>query len=327
MTPSLGAARPRRTRGPNAGLLKAPAVVGIVVLAIAVGCSPATGSPPASAPSATPTAAPTTPITHATGSADLVLRVAAGGGLLPMEMRLAEMPTVSIYGDGRVIRVVEAGAAPTDPLVPELVESRLTPEAMTLVLAAAGDAGLLGPDRRFELEGVYDLWTVTFTLTANGATHRTWAYALGFSDEAKLAPPDEMPARAALDELFGRLQDLRGWLGSDRVGPDTAHRPAQLRVYVASLMAWPTEAGATAAPATARAGQDVREWPLDAPPELFGTLVDEREGTWRCGLLESEAAERLGIDSATNDTRWQAGDLLYRLVVRPLLPDEAGCPG
>lgn len=280
MTPSLAAIRSRRTRGPGAGPTAASAIVAIVALAIAAGCGPGTGSPPMSAtPTAAATAAPTTPITYATGPADLVLRGAHGGGLLPMARRLAEMPTVSIYGDGRVIRVVEARAGPTDPLVRGLVESRLTPEGMTLVLAAAGDAGLLGPDRRLGLEGAYDLWSVTFTLTANRATHTTWAYALGFPDEATLAPPDEMPARKALGELFAHMEDLPGWLGPGRVGPDTAHRPARMRVYVAPVMAWPTDAGATAAPATARPGQDVRDWPLDAPPDVFGALVDEREGT------------------------------------------------
>ncbi len=303
-----------------------PRIIGIVALVIAVGCTPGTGSPRATA-APTPTAGPTTAITHATGSADLVLRVSSGGGLLPNERRLAEMPTISIYGDGRVIRVAEAGAGPADPLVPALVESRLTPEGMTRVLAAAGDAGLLGADRRFELDGVYDLWTVTFTLTANGPTHTTWAYALGFSEEAKLAPPDEMLTRKALDELFGRLLDLRGWLGAELVGPEAAHRPAWMRVYVAPVMTWPTEAGTTPAPATLRPGQDVRDWPFDAPPDVFGAFVGEHDGTWRCGLLESEAAGRLGVESATNDTRWRAGDRLYRVVVRPLLPDEAGCPG
>ena len=32
---------------------------------------------------------------------------------------------------------------------------------------------------------------------------------------------------------------------------------------------------------------------------------------------------RLPLGSATHDTRWQAGDRLYRMVVRSLLPDEA----
>ncbi len=328
MTPSLAASGSRRNHGSKAGPAATPAIVGIVALAIAVGCSVDTGSPPASAmPTAMGTASPATPITHATGSADLVLRVQSGGGLLPMEMRLAELPTLSVFGDGRVIRVAEDGAGPTDPLVPRLVESRLAPEAMTTVLAAAADAGLLGPDRRYELQDVYDLWSVTFTLTANRETHTTWAYALGFSDEARFAPPDEMPARKALGDFFGRLKDLRGWLGSERVEPDAAHRPGRMRVFVAPVMAWPESAGGTPAPATARAGQDVREWPLDAPPDVFGDIVDERQGTWRCGLLDSVAADRLGVGSATNDTRWQAGDLLYRVVVRPLLPDEAGCTG
>ena len=328
MIPWPAAIRSRRTQRPNAGPTAALAIVGILALAIAVGCSVVTSSPSAPArQTATTTAGSPTPITYATGSADVVLRVQSGGGLLPMEMRLAEMPTISVFGDGRVIRVGEAGSGPTDPLVPGLVESRLTPEGMTLVLAAAGDAGLLGPDRRYDLKDVYDLWTVTFTLTANGTTHTTWAYALGFPDEARFAPPDEMPARQALGDFFGRLKDLRGWLGAERVGPETAHQPARMRVYVAPVVAWPTTVGATPAPATPRAGQEVRAWPLDVAPEVFGALVDERQGAWRCGLLESAAADHLGVGSATNDTRWQVGDRLYRVVVRPLLPDEAGCPG
>ncbi|MEI8333717.1 MAG: hypothetical protein WCH74_07675 [Chloroflexota bacterium] len=334
MTGRLAAIRSRRTRSSTGAPTRSPAIAAIVALAMVVGCGQATGSPPASttppasaAPTANGTAAPTAPITHATGSTDLVLRVADGGGLLPMEMRLAEMPATSIYGDGRVIRLTADGAGPTDPLVPTLVESRLTPEGLTLVLAAAGDAGLLGPDRRLGLEDVYDLWTVTFTLGANGATHTTWAYALGFPDEAKFAPPDEMAARETLGELFARLKDLPAWLGSENVGADAPYLPARMSVYVAPVMDWTGTVGATPAPATARPGQDIRAWPLDAPPEMFGTLVDEHEGTWRCGVLEPEGTEYLGVGTATNDTRWQVGDRLYRVVVRPLLPDEAGCPG
>jgi hypothetical protein len=276
-----------------------------VVLAISVGCSPGSSAQPASAtPAATASAAPTAPITHATGSADLVLRVTDGGGLLPTDLRLAEMPAISIYGDGRVIRLVEAAWEATDPLVPTLVESRLAPEGMTRVLAAAGDVGLLGADRRLGIEGLYDLWMVTFRLAANGASHTTWAYALGFSDEMKYAPPGDVPARKALGELYARLRDLRGWLGEGRVGPETAHMPERLRVYVSPIIQWPEETGATPGPATARPGQDVREWPLDAPPEVFGTFFTDHDGTWRCGLLDSAGAERLGIGTATLDTRW-----------------------
>ncbi len=59
---------------------------------------------------------------------------------------------------------------------------------------------------------------------------------------------------------------------------------------------------------------------------MFGTFFTNQDGTWRCGLLDSAGAERLGIGTATLDTRWRAGDVLYQVVVRPLLPDEAGCP-
>lgn len=315
-----------------------PSMVAIVSMVIAVGCGTPTGSPRVSATpnatateTATATAAatgvPATPITHETGSSDVVLRVASGGGLLPTEKRLTEMPTVSIYGDGRVIRVLDGGGGPTDPLMPHLVESRLTPAGLTLVLGSAAEAGLLGPDRRLGLEGVYDLWMVTFTLTANGATHTARAYGLGFSEESRFAPPDEMPDRTVLGRLLTRVQDLRGWLGPAGVGEDTVYRPLRMRVYVAPDLGPPTEADSTPTTTTPRAGQDVRRWPFDVTPDVFGTIVDERQGSWRCARVEAEGAELLGVDRATNDTRWQAGNRLYRVLVRPLLPDETGCPG
>jgi hypothetical protein len=150
-------------------------------------------TPMATGPSATP--AETGPISHATGPTDLVLQATSGGGLLPQELRLAEMPNVSIYGDGRVVMLGLHGGGPGDPLLPELTETRLTADGMARILQAAREAGVLGPDRRFDLPDVYDLWTVWFTATTDGKPHRVSAYALGFEDEARLAPPDEMEAR------------------------------------------------------------------------------------------------------------------------------------
>lgn len=42
-------------------------------------------------------------IEHATGASDLVLRIETGGGFVPVEVNLTQLPDVSIYGDGTVI--------------------------------------------------------------------------------------------------------------------------------------------------------------------------------------------------------------------------------
>lgn len=311
-----------------------PAVAAILILT-AVACTPGGGStgstatptqPPSGTPTAAPTAADTGPISYATGPADLVLQATAGGGLIPEWMRLTEMPNVSIYGDGRVVELVEAGGE-SDPLLPVLTEARLTPDGMALVLQAAREAGLMGPDRRYNLEGVYDLWSVWFTTNADGQSHRISAYALGFEDEAKLAPPDEMEARRKLDAFYGRVIDLRSWLPAGTIGADAPFQPAGTRVYVSRLVDWSTAGGgATPAPVTPKPGQDVREWPLDSPPDLFGVPISEKDPTWRCAVIDASGVKALGLETATRATRWQADGQMYQVVARPLLPDESGCP-
>jgi hypothetical protein len=313
--------------------LSTTGVVALVMLVAgcAVGGTPGPSATPRGGtpgPSATP--ADTGSISYATGPTDLVLQATSGGGLLPQSMRFAEMPNVSIYGDGRVITLGEHGGWPDDPLLPELTETRVTADGMDRTLRAAWEAGILGPgpDRRYELADVYDLWTVWFTATTDGKTHRVSAYALGFEEEARLAPPGEMDARKKLDALYGQLVDLRAWLPAGTVGPDSPYGPAETRVLVTPLLDWSTAGdGATAAPATPRADQEVRDWPLVDPPESFGSPLDTHGGEpWSCKILGPDEVAALGLDTATRDTRWKAGGNLYQVVARPLLPDESGCP-
>lgn len=295
------------------------AVVGLMVLA--AGCTVGTTPGPSATPSGTHA------MSYATGPTDLVVRASAGGGLLPPSAGLVEMPNVSIYGDGRLVRLGAHGGGPRDPLLPELFEARITPDGMARILEAAAAAGVLGPDRHYELPGVYDLWTVRFTVTADGITHRVSAYALGFADEERLAPVGEMDARRRLDTFYGQLVDLRAWLPSEAIGPDAAHEPAETRVFVTRLVDWSTGVGsATPAPVSPRPDQEVRDWPLSAPPELFGDPVGRSAEGWNCSVVGPDGVGALGLETATWDTRWQADGHLYQVVARPLLPDEAGCP-
>ena len=299
--------------------LTAPATVVALVLLVA-GCS-ADGTP---GPGATP--ADTGPIAYATGATDLVLQVSSGGGLLPESMRLAEIPDVSIYGDGSVIRLGSNGSGSGDPLLPELIETRVTADGMARILGAAREAGALGPDRDYDLPGVYDLPTVQFTVTAAGKTHRVSAFALGFRDEEQLAPPGEMEARRNLGTLYDRLLDLRAWLPAGAVGTDSAYEPAATRVFMTRLVDWSTAIGsATPAPASPAAGQEVRAWPFAHLPKSFGTLFDTHQ-PWYCAVVGPDDAAALGLDTATWDTRWRAGGYLYQIVARPLLRHESGCP-
>lgn len=304
----------------------ATAAVVVLVAGCTVSGTPGPSATPAgTGPGATP--AETGPISYATGPSDLVLQATFGGGLLPQSMRLAAMPNVSIYGDGRVVTLGAHGGGPGDPLLPELTEARVTADGMARILQAAREAGILGPDRRYELPDVYDLWTVWFTTTAGARTHRVSAYALGFEGEAGLAPPGEMEARKRLDALYAHLVDLRAWLPAVMVGPDATYAPIATRVLVTPLVDWSTAVdGATPAPARPRADQEVREWPLVAAPEAFGASVGVHQEAWYCAVVGPAEVAALGLDTASPDTRWRVGDRLYQIVARPLLPDESGCP-
>jgi len=300
------------------GLNRTATVSAIAVAILIAGCS-AAGTP---SPQSTPV--DTGPISYETGPTDLVIQASSGGGLLPESMRLAEMPDVSIYGDGRVIKLGRHGSGPGDPLLPELVETRVSADGMARILAAAREAGALGEDRRYDLPNTYDLWTVQFTVTADGKTHRVSAFGLGFSEESRLAPPGEMEARRRLDEFYGRLVDLRAWLPAGVVGADSAYEPAQTRVFMTRLVDWSSATGgSTPAPVSPRVDQEVRDWPFVQPPESFGTAVDARRD-WYCAVLD--ATTPLGLESATWDTRWRSTADLYQIVAQPVLPGEPGCP-
>lgn len=243
-----------------------------------------------------------------------------------MEMRLTEIPDLSIYGDGTVVVVRGSGYETSDPIAPVITMAALTPEAIQRLLGAADDAGLLGRDRRYGLENVYDLWTTSFTVTVAGIRHQTWAYALGFEDENRLAPRDEIEPRARMLDFYGRIGDLRGWLGADAVTTDRPYAAAGTRVFIGPEDAWDI-ARETPSPASAATpGPDVRPWPLDTAPEQFGAPVGEHWIGWRCAVLDAKGIAQLGVDTFTNAMRWEVKGVRYRPLLRPLLPDESGCP-
>jgi hypothetical protein len=197
---------------------------------------------------------------------------------------------------------------------------RLSDRGMDRVLGAAAEAGLLGADRFYEMPDVYDLWTAVFIVNAAGSSHRISAYGLGFAGEADLVSAPDLEARKQLSAFLAHVTDLGNWIGAPDASAEEPYAPASTRVFVAPDVAW-ADPGATPAPVTAAPGQDVRPWPLDVAPELFGA---GSEGNWRCAAL-SAPDDPFDLATATFATRWQVGDRLYRIIARPLLPDESGC--
>ncbi|MBA3552160.1 MAG: hypothetical protein H0W27_04735 [Actinobacteria bacterium] len=257
------------------------------------------------------------PIDHPAGSTDLVLRLEECCGFLPETASLKQVPSFSLYGDGRVITQGPQIEIYPPPALSSLHVVPLDEAGIQAILRAARSAGLLGPDRHYALPTVLDATTTTFTLVSGGARHVVSAYALGLGADSSL-PAQEREARRALSEFRDALSDLRGWLPGGSVGREAQLRFEEVRVFVT----------AGAPQAEPELEQPVIEWPLPSPLSGFGEPLESRS-SMRCGSVEGTELDALlpRALEANDLTPWRSEGLLYSLVFRPLLPDESGCSG
>ncbi len=298
------------------------------VLISLAACSSTGGFPPTGSPGPTPTpgGGPPTPtpfveaIMHPTGANDLVLREEVSGGLVPPGFILSELPVVSIYGDGRVITQGPQIEIYPGPALPNLRVQRVSEAGLQRILAAAAEAGLMGDDVMYLYPVIADAPTTTFWVNAGGAKHRTSAYALGIGDDPSVVSPEDAAARAKMQAFAEKLGDLAGWLGPDVVSADAPYTFEAIRIY--SQEAEPTSPDQGLAPTVA-------DWPLSTPLSSFGEpFRDGIEPSMRCGVVTGDdlATLRPALEAANQLTFWRSEGRTYQLILRPLLPDESGCP-
>jgi hypothetical protein len=245
------------------------------------------------------------------GADDLVLRVDVDGGLVPPGFFLTHLPVFSLYGDGTAVFPGPVDDIYPSPLLPNLLSARLTEAEMQELLAAADVAGLLGPDASFDVDGIADAPTTFFTTTVDGSTHRISAYALGIDVGATGESPTAQ-ARTRLSTFRARVADLAAFLG--RPLGESAYGAAGVRIFAGA----PGEAD----PALTR---QQLAWPLAADPT---TGVPTRIPGTRCLAVSGSDLEAFTTAARTANalTVWTAPSGRYSLSVRPLLPDETGCP-
>jgi len=256
-------------------------------------------------------------IDHPTGADELVLRMAIGGGFVPVEYNLRAIPGVSLFGDGRLIVEGPMIEIYPGPAMPNLQVSRLTEEAVQAILAEAEKAGLLGKDASYDYPCVADLPTTTFTVVSDGQTHTVTAYARGVEEGTTGSCGDveiDDEARARLLEFSRKLGDLRNWLPEGSVGAEEQYTPTEMRVYVRPYVGTP-ELEQAAVP-----------WPLEGSLSDFGEPDGNLDET-RCGVVSGGDLETLLEEAYTANelTPWTSDGASYALIFRPLLPDEHTC--
>jgi hypothetical protein len=263
-------------------------------------------------------------IDHPTGQDQLVLRIDSGGGFVPPEFLLSDLPDLSLLGDGRLVVLGPQIEIYPGPALPNLQVRQLTEDGVQALMEAARDAGLFGPDAHYDNACITDVPTTTFTLVAEGKTHVISAYALGLGgveeDETCVPNPADAAARRKLAEFQELAFGLDTWMPEGSVGPEQEFAFDELRLFV--------EPASVDTVGDEGIEPTVVDWPLDTPLADFGSPTPDAPAGERCGTVSGADLDALMADlrDANQLTLWDSDGETYRLFLRPLLPDESGCP-
>jgi hypothetical protein len=259
-------------------------------------------------------------IAHPTAAEEVVLRIEYVGGFTLPEARLTQLPLAALYGDGRLVTEGPVIAIYPPPALPNLRQIRLTEEGIQAVLAAADPAGLIGRSRRYDNPLIADAPYTVMTVRAGGKTTVVAVYALG-SDNPEWAD-EQRAAVQAIQQFAGSFIDVTSWLPESAIGSGDEDFPIE-RLQV---LAQPYEtSGVVADPA-----QPPVDWPIDTPLSSFEPMgsLPGSPATLSCAVLSGADAEAVAAVAlgANTLTPWVSEEQEWLLMLRPLLPDETGCP-
>jgi len=245
--------------------------------------------------------------------ADVVLRVESVGGFVPPDFTVTQLPTYSLYGDGRFITQMPQIAIYPGPSLPGLSVRTVSPAGIAQLVQLALDAGVGSADD-LGVPGVADVPSTVFTVTKNGAVSTTSVAALGF--DSGLSQP-QVAARKKLSDFMDKLADLPGMIGAANAGEEKPYEPGALAVLADPWMM---------ADPIGEQPQAEKAWPGPAlpGPDLPGSPVPGMHCLTVTGAELPKALEAAAWPTnVLTPFVWEGQR--YALSFRPLLPDESGC--
>lgn len=292
-----------RTR--RAGLVLGLAVAAIVAGTLAVSCSsdgsdPSPAAPTTTEPGATPTDAGDVPPDPAD---QVVWQERSGGGLVPVSVVAAEVPTLTVYADGRVFRADREASTRYDHPVP-FTSAKVSKAALAGFLDEVRASDLFTDDADFGRPAVTDLPTTSVSVHLDGETTTVDVYALEASFEEDLSDA-QVDARNGLRDLLAAGAELAA----------DAEPWVPTRVRATDLGPVEPDTSAAAPPPS---------WP--GPP--FATFAEvPGAGGERCLVVEGPAAPEVFDAAVANPgIAFASGDDVREVVVAALLPGDPGCP-
>jgi len=246
-------------------------------------------------------------IAHPPGKNEVVLQVTTGGGFVPIEYNVTLVPEFSLYGDGRVTVPGPMMEIYPGPAMPNIQTAVIPEESIQAVLSAAREAGLFDPMFDYGLPTVADGPTTTIVINADGTKYGSEIYALTVEGAGGLTM-EQQRARAAINDLVSKLIVLSTFVAGEILWE--RYDFSALAIYSQAVGPNPT---------------DVQPNRLDWPLGDLGTLGEEvPPGGFRRVVISGQdlAALRTLLGQATEITLWKSGGAEYRLLFRPLLPDE-----
>lgn len=250
---------------------------------------------------------------YPTGEIEVVAQVSVGGGFVPVDYNLTQIPGFTLYGDGTVVVNGPQIEIYPQPALPNLQTTTISAEAIRELLSAAKEAGLFAKEVDYGLPGITDMPTTTITINAEGATYVSDIYALGMEPGASGLSTQQQQARATVNEWTGKLYDLTAFETGEIVW-------AQYEFTSLAIFSLPFD------PSTAPAENDVQPNRLDWPLGDLGTLGEpvQPEGYRRVVVSGADLDSLKSLlEQATQITLWKSGDREYHLYFRPLLPHES----
>ena len=256
-------------------------------------------------------------LSHPIGATDVVLRMFWGGGFVPPQITVSDVPQFTLYGDGTAVfkpLMPIEGDAFNQPLPPLLTVKLTEDQVQALLEYALSDGHLAVAEESYTDAMVADAGSTTFWIDAGGYDKTVNVYAL---IESTASGP-ETEDRNAMSKLEDRLNNF----ATEAVGDNpTPYDPSEYRVTLFDQNG-------------SQPNVEPIAWPWnDVTPADF---VKSDEGAWpQLVMTRDQIGKLTTVPNGGESGVWvlpPAGSgaatdgVPVELVVRPLLPDEIASP-